>query len=132
MKYLDAIYDYLPTLTHERPKLILAGDYNICHRPIDIHDPVRNKDMSGFKPEERAWMSKFFDSGYIDSFRHLHPEPHQYSWWSYRANARENNKGWRIDYIATTQNLEKNILTSTMYQDVKHSDHCPVYCEIAV
>ena len=80
--------------------LIVSGDYNICHQAIDIHDPKGNKDSSGFLPEERAWMTKFFEAGFIDSFRHLNTDPHHYSWWSYRAGARGNNKGWRIDYNA--------------------------------
>ncbi len=130
MKYLDAFYDFIHKLQKERPKLLVCGDYNICHKPIDIHNPVSNKDSSGFKPEERKWMSKFFDSGFIDTFRVFHPEPHQYSWWSLRANARANNKGWRIDYISATKNLEKNLLDANMYQDARHSDHCPVYLKL--
>lgn len=130
MEYLDHLFDWLQKLRQSRSKLVLAGDYNICHRPIDIHDPVRNKDVSGFKPEERAWMEKFFQSGFIDSFRKFHPEPHQYSWWSYRAGARNNNKGWRIDYIAVTETLSDQLEDARMFQDAKHSDHCPVYCAL--
>ena len=130
MNYLDAMYKYMQQLQTERPKLLLCGDYNICHREIDIHNPVSNKDSSGFKPEERAWMTKFFDSGFIDTFRYFNPQPHEYSWWSYRFNSRANNKGWRIDYISATRNLEKNLVESKMYQDAKHSDHCPVYLKI--
>lgn len=130
MKYLDFMFNYLHELQKTRKKLLVCGDYNICHREIDIHNPISNKDTSGFKPEERAWMEKYFNSGFIDTFRHFHKEPHQYSWWSFRANARANNKGWRIDYIAATKNLEKNLLEAQMFQDAKHSDHCPVYCKI--
>ncbi|MFN8292599.1 MAG: exodeoxyribonuclease III [Chitinophagales bacterium] len=131
MRYLEDIYTYLQTLQKERSKLIVAGDYNICHTAIDIHDPVRNKDVSGFKPEERAWMEKFFTTGFTDSFRFLHPtDLHQYSWWSYRANARANNKGWRIDYIAATDNLRNHIAEAQILQDAKHSDHCPVLCKL--
>ena len=130
MEYLDKFYDYINKLQKERPKLLICGDYNICHKEIDIHNPVSNKDTSGFKPEERAWMSKFFDSGFIDTFRHFHKEPHQYSWWSLRANSRANNKGWRIDYISATKDLEKNLLDATMYQQAMHSDHCPVYLKL--
>jgi exodeoxyribonuclease-3 len=132
MDYLDTMYDYLGTLQKERSKLLVCGDYNICHKEIDIHNPVANKDTSGFKPEERAWMSKFFDSGFIDTFRAFHSEADQYSWWSYRANARANNKGWRIDYIAATKNLKSNLVEAAMYQDAKHSDHCPVYLKLKV
>jgi exodeoxyribonuclease-3 len=132
MKFLDDVFGYLHQLEKTRKKLVVAGDYNICHREIDIHNPVSNKDTSGFKPEERAWMEKFFNSGFIDTFRHFNPQPHEYSWWSFRANARANNKGWRIDYISVTNNLEKNLVESKMFQQVKHSDHCPVYCKIRV
>lgn len=133
MQYLDDFFGFIHDLQKTRKKLLVAGDYNICHREIDIHNPVSNKDTSGFKPEERAWMEKYFNSGFIDTFRYFHPdERHQYSWWSFRANARANNKGWRIDYIAATKNLEKNLIESAMFQQVKHSDHCPVYCKLKV
>jgi len=130
MQYLDAFYDFIHKLEKERPKLLVCGDYNICHREIDIHNPVANKDTSGFKPEERAWMTKFFDSGFIDTFRVFNPQAHEYSWWSLRANSRANNKGWRIDYIAASKTLEKNLLDSAMYQQAMHSDHCPVYLKL--
>jgi exodeoxyribonuclease-3 len=130
MKYLDFFYDFIHKLEKERPRLLVCGDYNICHKEIDIHNPVANKDTSGFKPEERAWMTKFFDSGFVDTFRVFHPEPHQYSWWSLRANSRANNKGWRIDYIAASKSLRKDLLDAAMYQQAKHSDHCPVYLKL--
>jgi len=110
--------------------LVICGDYNICHRAIDIHDPVRNKNVSGFLPEERQWIDTFMNNGFIDSFRHLNPEPHQYSWWSYRANARNNNKGWRIDYNLVSENLKNNIKSAYLLPDAKHSDHCPVGVEL--
>ena len=130
MKYLDDFYTFIHKLEKERPKLLVCGDYNICHKPIDIHNPISNKDTSGFKPEERAWMDKFFDSGFIDTFRVFNPQAHEYSWWSLRANSRANNKGWRIDYISASKSLEKNLLDSAMYQQAKHSDHCPVYLKL--
>ena len=129
MQYLEDLFRYLEQLTASRKKLIVCGDYNICHKEIDIHNPVSNKDASGFKPEERAWMQKYFEQGFVDTFRHFNAEPHQYSWWSFRANSRANNKGWRIDYIAATANLTANLIESKMFQDAKHSDHCPVYCK---
>jgi exodeoxyribonuclease-3 len=132
MKFLDDFYKYIHHLAKTRSKLIVAGDYNICHRAIDIHNPISNKDSSGFKPEEREWMEKYFNSGFIDTFRHFHKEPDQYSWWSFRANSRNNNKGWRIDYITVTKNLEKNLVESAMFQNAKHSDHCPVYCKLKI
>lgn len=131
MKFLGDFFKYVKELEKTRPKLIIAGDYNICHKPIDIHDPIRNKDTSGFKPEERAWMEQYFESGFIDTFRHFNKEPHNYTWWSLRSGARGNNKGWRIDYISATKNLEKNLLEAGIMPDVKHSDHCPSYCIVA-
>ena len=130
MEFLDAIYDYIETLRATRPKLIVCGDYNICHTEIDIHNPKQNKDTSGFKPEERAWLTKFVDAGFIDSFRHFFTDAHHYSWWSYRANARNNNKGWRIDYLMVTDNLRSSMNDAKILPDVKHSDHCPVFLDI--
>lgn len=129
-QWLDEFYDYIDNLKNERPNLIICGDYNICHKAIDIHNPVSNKNSSGFLPEERAWMDKWFDSGFTDSFRHFNQEPHHYSWWSFRANARANNKGWRIDYISTTTALANQLKAAAIYPDVKHSDHCPVFLEL--
>lgn len=132
MQWLSDFEAYVTQLKKERPNLIICGDYNICHRPIDIHDPVRNAKVSGFLPEEREWMSGFLDSGFIDSFRHLNPEPHQYSWWSYRANARANNKGWRIDYNMVSETLADKIQRVAILSQAMHSDHCPVLLDIDV
>ena len=130
MKWLDEFQEYVTNLRKTRPKLIISGDYNICHEPIDIHDPVRNKTVSGFLPEERSWMTGFLNTGFIDSFRHLVKEPHHYSWWSYRANARVNNKGWRIDYHMITENLLGKLERVAILPQAKHSDHCPVLIEL--
>lgn len=130
MQFLDDFYQWIEALRRERPKLIIVGDYNIAHEEIDIHDPVRNKKSSGFLPEERAWMSKWFDNGFVDSFRYLHPDKVEYSWWSYRANARANNKGWRIDYQSVTENLQDKVQEAGHLGDAKHSDHCPVYLKV--
>lgn len=133
MKFLS---EYLPYLQREYlkkgTKLVLAGDYNICHKPIDIHDPVSNKNSSGFLPEERAWMDDFFNSGMVDSFRVVNPDPHHYSWWSFRANSRANNKGWRIDYINVSDNLREKISHAEILPEVKHSDHCPVLLQLSL
>ena len=129
-KFMDEFQDYINELKKEYPNLIICGDYNICHEAIDIHDPVRNKKVSGFLPEERAWLDGFINSGFIDSFRLLNSEPHHYSWWSYRANARNNNKGWRIDYALVSAPLKENIKRSFILPEAKHSDHCPVGLEL--
>ena len=129
-KFMDDFLDYINSLKKDYPRLVICGDYNICHRAIDIHDPVRNKNVSGFLPEERQWIDTFINCGFVDSFRYLNPEPHQYSWWSYRANARINNKGWRIDYNLVSDNLKNNIKRAYLLPEVKHSDHCPVGVEL--
>lgn len=130
-QWLDEFFEYIGELRKQRPKLIICGDYNICHREIDIHNPVSNKKSSGFLPEERAWMDKFFNSGFTDTFRVLNADPHHYTWWSARfPSVREQNKGWRIDYISCTNELHPSLKHSTIYPDVKHSDHCPAFAEI--
>ncbi|WP_186757232.1 exodeoxyribonuclease III [Echinicola salinicaeni] len=129
-EFLDEIYDYTQDLTKQLPNLILSGDYNICHKAIDIHNPASNKNTSGFLPEERAWMDKFTNSGFDDSFRLINTDPHQYSWWSYRANSRANNKGWRIDYHMTSTPMKERITGAEILADVVHSDHCPISLEI--
>lgn len=131
-QWLDEFFDYLDLLRKERPKLIICGDYNICHRPIDIHDPVRNKNYTGFLPEEREWMDKLFENGYVDSFRHFNQEPHQYTWWSMFAQAREKNKGWRIDYINVSEPLQGALKHAEILPHIRHSDHCPVFLELAL
>ena len=129
--WLDEFFIYLETLKKTIPKIILCGDYNIAHKEIDIHNPRGNIKTSGFLPEERAWMDKFFLNGWVDAFRALHPEPHHYSWWSQRyPNVRAQNKGWRIDYINVTGPLKNNLKNAEILPDVKHSDHCPVLVEI--
>lgn len=131
--WLDDFFDYINELKKTKPRIILCGDYNIAHKAIDIHDPKGNKNTTGFLPEERAWMDKFFESGFIDAFRVIHPEPHRYSWWSQRfPTVRLNNKGWRIDYITVTEPLTAEIKDAEIYPDIKHSDHCPVYLELSV
>lgn len=130
MQWLNDFERFTQNLRESRNQLVISGDYNICHQPIDIHDPIRNATSSGFLPEEREWMSHFLSLGFVDTFRHMNPNPHHYSWWSYRANARTNNKGWRIDYNMITENLKSQITAASIEPQAKHSDHCPVILEI--
>lgn len=130
LTYMADFQKYADKLRKERPNLIVCGDYNICHEAIDIHDPVRNKNVSGFLPVEREWIGNFIKSGFIDSFRHFNPEPHNYTWWSYRANSRANNKGWRLDYGMVNESLKDRLKRSVILSDAKHSDHCPILLEI--
>ncbi|NLL28016.1 MAG: exodeoxyribonuclease III [Bacteroidales bacterium] len=125
MIWLDDFLEYVQELRKSRPNLLLCGDYNIAHKEIDIHDPVGNAKSSGFLPEEREWLTKFLDHNYIDTFRFFNKEPDNYTWWSFRANSRAKNKGWRIDYIMATKSLEKNLKSAKIWPDAVHSDHCP-------
>lgn len=130
MIWLEDFLKYINELKKVRPNLIICGDYNICHKPIDIHDPIRNAHSSGFLPEEREWLTKFIDNGFIDTHRVFNQEPKQYTWWSFRANARAKNLGWRIDYNLVSKTLEKKLKRSVILPDARHSDHCPVLLEI--
>jgi exodeoxyribonuclease-3 len=132
MKFLDEYIHWIKKLKSSYRNLIICGDYNICHKAIDIHDPIGNKKSSGFLPEEREWMDDFFMEGMIDSFRQINPHPHQYSWWSARFNARANNKGWRIDYICVSESLKDKIRDVAILPDVKHSDHCPILLDLSL
>lgn len=130
MEWLEDYLDYVNRLKESRPDLVLSGDYNICHKPIDIHDPIRNANSSGFLPEERAWMDRFLAAGYVDTFRVFNDQPHQYTWWSYRAGARQRNLGWRIDYHMVTDSLKPLLQSARILPEALHSDHCPVALNI--
>lgn len=132
LEYMDLFQSYINNLTKEYPNLVIGGDYNICHEAIDIHDPIRNKNVSGFLPVEREWIGNFMKSGFVDSFRHLNKEPDNYTWWSYRANARANNKGWRIDYNMVSDPLKDKIKRAVILKEAMHSDHCPHMVELAL
>ncbi len=127
MEWLEDFAAYADGLKKQRPGLIISGDYNICHKDIDIHDPERHATTSGFLPEERAWVTRFLDQGFADSFRHFNREPHQYTWWSFRANARKRNLGWRIDYNMVGEQLVPDLQDAGIMPEVKHSDHCPAW-----
>lgn len=123
---------YFEKIRKEKGKgLVICGDYNTAHHPIDLARPKQNENTSGFLPIERAWMDRFEEAGYIDTFRRIHPdEADRYSWWSYRANARVNNVGWRIDYFYVSPELKDNITDAFILDDVLGSDHCPVGLEL--
>jgi len=129
-EWLDAFYDHISALRKTHPNLVVSGDYNICHKPIDIHNPIGNAKSSGFLPEERAWLSKFIDSGMTDVFRNLNQEPHNYTWWSYRSNARARNLGWRLDYHLVSESLVEYVKRSLILKEAVHSDHCPILVEV--
>lgn len=132
MEFLTDFQNYLEDLRKVRPQLVISGDFNICRLWIDIHNPDKQLNTSGFLPEEREWFSDFISKGYVDSFREIDTNPHHYSWWSYRAGARQNNKGWRIDYHIVSENLKAKIADAGILPDVIHSDHCPVWVTLDI
>jgi len=129
MEFLSKILPFFKKLEKKKP-LVLTGDFNIAHKAIDIHDPVRLDGTSGFMPEERDWMDQLVDAGFVDLFRHFNPEKKdEYSWWSYRQGSRKRNKGWRIDYFFSSRALAGDIKSMRMDQQIEGSDHCPLVLE---
>ncbi len=125
-RFLNDFLPWVNNLRTKRPNLVVCGDYNIAHAEIDLHSPKTNHKTSGFLPEERAWMTQFLGEGYVDSFRYCNPTLQTYSWWSTRFNSRASDKGWRIDYIAVTENLKSRLTAARHANEAVHSDHCPV------
>ncbi len=132
MAFCYDFLDYVKNLKKTIPNLIISGDFNICHKEIDIHNPAGLKNVSGFLPMEREWMTKFLEEcGLIDSFRFFNNQPDYYSWWSYRQNSRIRNKGWRLDYNFVSNTLENQMKRAVILKEVFHSDHCPVLVELS-
>lgn len=129
MEFLEDFNHYVSDLKKQRQKLIICGDWNICHQKIDIHNPVSNARSSGFLPEEREWLDNYLKNGFVDMFRYFNKEPHQYTWWSNRPGVRQRNLGWRIDYHIATENLVSKFNRSVILPQAFHSDHCPVLSE---
>ena len=131
MQFCYDFLNYIKELKKEIPNLVICGDFNICHEAIDIHDPVKLKNVSGFLPMEREWMTAFINEcELIDSFRYFNNQPDHYTWWSYRQNSRARNKGWRLDYHFVSQSLKERLSRAVILNEAFHSDHCPVLVEI--
>ncbi len=130
-QWLDEAWGLWQTRLEAGERMIITGDFNIAHLDIDIHNPKGNQKTSGFLPEERAWVSSILEGGLVDSYRSLYPEKaDMYSWWSYRAAAKSRNKGWRIDYIMLSADLESQLKKAGMVTELPYSDHCPIYIEL--
>lgn len=132
MQFLADFTHFINDLRKERPQLLICGDYNICHKPIDINHPERHTKSSGFLPEERQWFDEFIDSGMIDTFRVYDQSPEKYSWWSYRAGARGKNLGWRIDYHVITEEAKHRLQGASILNEIDFSDHCPIVVNLDI
>ncbi len=132
LTFYDECLNYFNSLRKEGKKLVIMGDYNTAHKEIDLKNPKSNEDSSGFLPIERAWLDKLVASGYVDTFRHFNKEPDQYTWWSYRLNAREKNVGWRIDYFFVSDDLLDNVMDSYILSGIQGSDHCPIGLKLKI
>jgi exodeoxyribonuclease-3 len=130
MGFYDSFLAYAEELRREKP-VVVCGDFNTAHREIDLKNPRANEKISGFLPQERAWLDRFIDHGYVDTFRMLHPEPDHYTWWTYRFGARSRNAGWRIDYFFVSEELRPAVRDSWIEPLVMGSDHCPIGLELS-
>ncbi len=129
LEFNDEILKYLKKLEKKKP-IILTGDFNVAHQAIDLARPKENEGNSGYTLEERAWMTKFLNNNFIDTFRFFNPQTIKYSWWSFRARARERNVGWRIDYFCLSKKLIKKVTRADILDQVLGSDHAPIVLEI--
>ncbi len=125
MQWEDDFQAYLHRLDQHKP-VVVCGDMNVAHQEIDLKNPKTNTRNAGFTDEERAKMTQLLGSGFVDTFRYLHPEEIQYSWWSYRFKAREKNVGWRIDYFLVSERLASRLQSASIHTEIMGSDHCPV------
>jgi len=126
MAFYDVFLEYADTLKAAGTKLVICGDLNTAHNEIDLARPKENSKVSGFLPEERAWMDKFVSHGYVDTFRHFNKEPDQYTWWDMKSGARERNVGWRLDYFFVSEDLLPSVTQAFIMSEIMGSDHCPV------
>ena len=126
LAFYAALLNLCDKLNEKGEKLIITGDFNTAHMPIDLKNPKSNEKTSGFLPEEREWVQKFLDHGFVDIYRRLYPERVQYTWWTYISNARARNVGWRIDYFLISEALVPKVKDIVIHDEIPGSDHCPV------
>jgi len=132
LDFYDAFLEVVDRLIKKKKNIVICGDVNTAHRAIDLSRPKQNEKVSGFLPEERAWMDKFFEHGFVDTFRVFNDRGEQYTWWDMKSRARNRNVGWRIDYFFTSESLKKNLKSGFIMADVMGSDHCPIGIEISI
>lgn len=132
LDFYDAFLEYVNDLKKRGSKIIICGDINTAHTEIDIARPKENEKVSGFLPQERAWIDKLIGCGFIDTYRLFHREGGNYTWWDYKSRARQRNIGWRLDYFFITLNLKKHLKSAFIMSDIEGSDHCPVGIEIKI
>jgi len=130
LRFYDVLLDYCDEHHAAGKGVVICGDVNTAHKPIDLARPKENETVSGFLPEERAWLDKFLAHGLVDAFRAFHPEPEQYTWWSYRTRARARNVGWRLDYFLVSEGLMPRVQDCSIMADVMGSDHCPIALDL--
>ncbi|HAR42674.1 MAG TPA: exodeoxyribonuclease III [Bdellovibrionales bacterium] len=128
--FCAAMLKLLEKLRKSGKPVVLCGDFNIAHKPIDLRNPKANEECAGYLPEERAWMDELTGKGYVDTFRHFTPDPHHYTWWSYRPGVRTKNIGWRLDYFVINQESQDRLKNTLHQPEVKGSDHCPVLLQL--
>lgn len=126
LDFYSALLDYCDELHSNGESIIIGGDFNTAHNEIDLKNPKQNEKTSGFLPEERVWLDRYLDHGFIDIFRHRYPEKVQYSWWTFRYEARSRNIGWRLDYFFVSRNMISAIGDVIIHDEIQGSDHCPV------
>ena len=131
MDFYDEFLKVVDSYKSKGHRIVVCGDVNTAHKPIDLARPKENETVSGFLPEERAWIDTFLAHGYLDTFRIFNCEGEHYSWWDYKTRARERNVGWRIDYFFISDDLKSNIRSAFMLSDVMGSDHCPIGIELS-
>lgn len=131
LRFYSLFLDVCDALHAQGERLIVCGDFNTAHQPIDLARPKRNQQTSGFLPEEREWVGRYLERGFVDTFRALHPdEVERYTWWMYMRNARERNIGWRIDYFMVSEALMPAVVSADILSEVMGSDHCPITLEL--
>lgn len=132
MTFYDAFLDHVEKRLDAGDKIVICGDVNTAHKEIDLARPKENEKTSGFLPEERAWIDKFIERGFVDTFRIFNDQPGQYSWWDMKTRARDRNVGWRIDYFFVSEDLRKKVKSASILPEIMGSDHCPVGVEVAL